>query len=404
MVVITIIQAPHGIRFDCSGCANCCLEWPVPITGKDLERISKLPFSDPAVNFKALKSRHENFQSFSHTLEKRSDGRCSFLSEDKLCSLHKDFGVESKPSMCRLFPYSFTVTPDAVRASLSFASSAVLLNSGTLLCRQTEHLAAQFQIFQSLFEPNAQLWHKLQIIDGWALSFEEFQKIERHFESFIYGASYAEEKVPRDVCGQFDKMSALLLESLPDPRQAEREPGLESRPKIVDQILLKHLERLYFPDDLFANEKFDLDAQLFLQEIVSAPQVVSFGQGKSERRFSDLIKIRLGRLSDELEELLDRFFYVRIFARLYFGPGFHHLSLLAGVHHLQILYVLLRLKLKQLLLLNARDSLNFEHLSELMRCLDRRLTQLDLSPASLSVLEVMLSSRQRFERLAFLAQ
>lgn len=404
MSSITTIQAPNGIRFDCSGCANCCLEWPVPITSKDYERISALEPAKPISDFtRSLRSRRENLNSFTHTLEKQADGRCFFLTEDKRCLLHRDFGLESKPSMCRLFPYTFTVTPDLVLASVSFASSAVLFNSGTLLSRQLEMLQEQYALFQSLFEPKSELWHKVQLIDGQSISWDELVKQEKVLMDILYDPGADEEQAPRLVWRKLERMSLSLSRLLSSAQDAEREPNLESRPKIVDQILLKHLDALYFPENLLASDNFDLDAHALLKEVVSAPEAVDFGQGRSKRPFSELIALELGKLPPEIEELIDRFLYQRFFAKLYFGPGFHHLSWLAGLHHLYIIGLLLRLKLKQMLSGPAHE-LRFDSFCEILRVLERRLTQLDLSGASLSCLEVFLSSRRRLERIWYLGQ
>jgi hypothetical protein len=137
--------------------------------------------------------------------------------------------------------------------------------------------------------------------------------------------------------------------------------------------------------------------------MVSAPQMVSFGQGKVALKFGDLINFKLKQLPEPCEDLLNRFLYVRFFSKLFFGPGFHHLSLLAGLNHLRILHILLRLKIKQVILLTKSKTIELEQLAELVRTLERRLTQMDFSGQSQAMLEVLLASPSRQERLSFLA-
>lgn len=397
------IEVPKGIRFDCSGCANCCIEWPVPITEKDYERISSLSVSGTRADFRTLRSQRMSLLGFTHTLEKQSNGSCQYLDGEKRCRLHTQFGAASKPSMCLLFPYTFTITPDTVLAGLSFASSAVLYNTGKLLSEQADTLQKQFEAFQSLFQVNSNLWQKLQLIDGLELSWQQFKELDGPMMEIV-----EQEKnsgVPRQMEAKLKDFSARVLMRLPDPNISERTPPLESRPKIVDQILLKHLERLYFPKELFKDQNYDLDARTLLQELVSAPPVVSFGQEQSSRPFADIISLKLGKLPDAMEELLDRFLYMRFFSKLYFGPGFHHLSLLSGLSHLRTLHVLLRIKIKESILQNpSQQEPSFEELAELVRALERRLTQLDLSSQSHSLLEVLLCSQERQERIKFLAE
>jgi Fe-S-cluster containining protein len=404
VTVITQIKSPRGIRFSCSACGNCCLQWPVPLTEEDYERISNLASSPHSAPVRKLNSSRENLFSFTHTLEKGNDGRCAYLSDDKRCHLHIEQGSRAKPSMCQLFPYSFTVTPSSVIASLSFASSAVLFNTGELLQNQQPVLEEQFRIFNALFKAKPELWESLQLIDGKVLSWHEFEAIDERILQVLEEGSENTGKAPAALPRKLKKAAEILSAKLGSPADAEKEPRLEARPKVVDQILLKHLDRLYFPEDEFNCKYYDIDARGVLAEMVAAPNTVTFGSHKKELKFSELINIKIGALADEVEDLLNRFLYVRYFSKQFFGPGFHHFSLLSGLNHLRTLHVLLRLKLKQEISLQAIKEPSLEHMAELIRTMERRLTQLELSPQSQAMLEVMFCSLQRQERISFLAE
>lgn len=396
------ILTPNGIRFECSGCGNCCLQWPVPATKNDYKRVCGLTINDPDPGnnpvhlFRELNSATDSLQSFTHTLEKRSDGKCAFLTTDNRCRLHQEFGADSKPSMCQLFPYYFTVTPDAVLCSVSFASSAVLFNSGKLLSEQTASLQEKFAQFKELFADNSLSWNNLQIIDGISLSWNEFRDIDARFSALIGAETPLD--VPRGLPGKMLKLSACAANFLKQPELAEKSPRLEASPKIVDQLILKHLDRLYFPEDF--NGPLDLDARALLSEIVAAPHTVLFGQ----KRFAELIKYKLDKLPPDQEDLLDRFFYCRIFSKSFFGPGFHHLSLLSGIHHLIMLQILIRLKVKEQHLRTGLTELEFTDFAEIIRSLEQRLTQLKLSAEAKATLEVLLTSPQRANRAGFLGE
>ena len=58
-------------------------------------------------------------------LAQDAEGRCLLLSEDRLCALHRDHGFQSKPRVCREFPFFVTETPDGIQVGLSFRCSAV---------------------------------------------------------------------------------------------------------------------------------------------------------------------------------------------------------------------------------------------------------------------------------------
>lgn len=403
------IKSPKGIRFECSGCANCCMQWPVPLTQADTERILALA---PTAAVKRLASSRANLMSFTHTLEKKADGSCAFLDASLRCKLHTEHGIEAKPSMCHLFPYSFMVTPDAVTVYLSFASSAVILNQGKLLKEQQDVLQSQYAVFKSMFKPQTNLWNKLQSVDGVALPFQIFSEMKKDFLQLIENDESTEdfaaivrsdststtnnEGYPQKLASKLRECSSRLIQSL-DKAHLEREPKLEASPEIVDQLFLKQLEALYFPTEIFRDDNYDFNAKALLSEIIAAPRAVSLGQEESAVPFSSLIK-HISKPGAEIENLINRFLYVKFFANMYFGPGFHHLSLLAGLHHLRTLSVLLKLKFKQFALLNDKE-IDFEHAAEYVRCLERRLTQLDISRESQAVLEVLLSSPSRQERI-----
>lgn len=66
-------------------------------------------------------------------------GRCRLLTEDSLCTLHRDEGWHSKPRACRQFPFFLVETPDGVQVGLSFRCTAVQQNIGP---DWSEHLPA----------------------------------------------------------------------------------------------------------------------------------------------------------------------------------------------------------------------------------------------------------------------
>jgi hypothetical protein len=103
------------------------------------------------------------------------------------------------------------------------------------------------------------------------------------------------------------------------------------------------------------------------------------------------------RLSPEAEELLARWVYSRIFAKLYFGRSYAHLSLVAGLHHLFTIVALIRMRAK------LSDTASLWDVGEILRTVERRMTQMNFSRESCSVLEILLSSPSRVERIRQLA-
>jgi Fe-S-cluster containining protein len=400
MVFMNQLQIPPGINFECTGCGNCCLEWPVPVTSDDRARILALAgeLRWPSLGselFRPLHTTEGKLKAFDHTLEKRSDGRCEFLSEEKRCVLHERRGAESKPSVCQLFPYTFNETPSGVYVSLSFASSGVLFNQGRPLSEQQEMLTLKWQLFKRLFPAITPDWSGIQLVDGRALSWQSYMEMESDILKAVHGSPRAEHRV---LAG-----SKVAARQLPAGICESGLPQMAAKPKQIDQLLLKALFELYLPDDVFTSEQTDIECKRLLENLVVPPSAVRLRSQGQESSFGELMNFKLGKLDDESEDLLYRFIFCRIFAKLYFGPGFANLSLLAGLHHLPAIIVMVRLKLKLLAMRQAGSRPDFGVTAEIVRDLERKLSQVNLSRESATVLEVLFVSPERAERMLALA-
>jgi Fe-S-cluster containining protein len=63
-------------------------------------------------------------------LARRSDGACVYLGPDHLCRIHRHFGGDRKPLMCRLYPFGFYAVGGKVAVDCSFACRSVRQGSG----------------------------------------------------------------------------------------------------------------------------------------------------------------------------------------------------------------------------------------------------------------------------------
>ncbi len=397
---MAMLHIPEGIHYECTGCGNCCLAWPVPVTQEDYNRISEL--QDPelapsAERFRELRSSKAKLEAFTHTLEKRADGRCEFLTEDNRCWLHLKYGAAMKPAMCQLFPYTFTDTPSGVYASVSFASTGALLNSGRALTQQAEVLQEKWEQFCRLFPRVAPDWSGIQLVDGYPLDWDEYLQLERELLRIV--RFQGQKRIDRCLldCSRF------LARAVPPGTDLERSLAVEARPKMVDQIVVRHLFDLYFPDDVFACDRDEPDAHALGKQLLEPPQVLPIQCGGESYSFKDLNDFSLGSLDVQSEDLLARFAYCRIFSKLYFGAGFANLSLIAGVHHLATLIAMLRFRIKFMVVREQGRRPDFYQVAEILRALERRLTQVYFSREATATLEVLLTSPARVERILSLA-
>ncbi len=400
------LHIPEGINFDCTGCGNCCFEWPVPVTRDDFTRIGKYAGEkslDSKKLFRVLNVDDDKLKVFSHSLEKRSsDGLCEFLTDEKRCQLHNDLGAEGKPAMCQLFPYTFTQTPTGHYASVSFASTGVLLNSGKPLSEQRDLLTDRFQLFNRLFPSLSLDWSESQLIDGQKISWSDYLTNERPIlDRLVKPGESRADRALFEEGERFRKTVSIGAARL------DNVAGLTTNPKIIDQVLVRNLLSTYFPKNAYDSASCELDAQSVAREFLEEPKRVLLKHREVEYSFQDIVGVRLGRLPDSCNDLIRRFLYLRMFSKLYFGPGFNYLSVVAGIHHLCVLSCLLRIRLKLELLHNRisspADFDSFSVLVEDSRLLERRLTVAYFSQETIAMLEILLLSPQRVERLISLA-
>jgi hypothetical protein len=161
-------------------------------------------------------------------LDKRAGEPCRFLRGDKLCALHADFGIESKPLACRAFPFRFVETPGGVYAALSFACTAVLENHGEPVVDRAAEVALDYALSPHRRAAPSELLLAGQLPLNWA----QYESIEADLRALI-AASAADP--PAALRAQAVYLR-LLTEFLREARKAAAAPPGE-RPEANDEPL-----------------------------------------------------------------------------------------------------------------------------------------------------------------------
>jgi hypothetical protein len=405
------------------------LQWPVPATEDDFQNISsalqdiqksasasapqgdwenQLVHAESKTLFKKLShaSSADRMREFSYTLQKRPDGRCTFLTEDNRCFLHARFGEAKKPGMCQLFPYTFTQAPDGYYASVSFASTGVLLNSGKLLTDQADFLLGKLLLFKRLYPSLDADWSQLQLVDGQALSWADYLQLEEYLlDAFRFDDSIQSSFFELSTLDSLALASSTLIRHIKGTIELERDHLMPTPPHVVDLVLIKTLLEFFFPDDTYTSavSTDTIDGKALLTNITSAATTTSILIDGQKVALSEICKLKLPELEKQAHQLISRFIYCRIFSKLCWGPGLGHLSMVSGLHFIGVLMALLRIELKCLLVAGSEKPIDFIQVAELVRTLERQLTTLRFSEKSSAVLQVLLESPRRFERILALA-
>jgi len=141
--------------FTCASCNKCCSEAHLlgPVTRDERDAIltgfeatgTDAGAADPS-NFAPLPTGDGRDLYVLRTQQ----GYCSYLDKDGLCKVHKTLGVESKPAVCRMFPYRVVKTPDGWDAGLSLTCPTVASGRGGDPAPEAKEKLDAFPIFESL--------------------------------------------------------------------------------------------------------------------------------------------------------------------------------------------------------------------------------------------------------------
>lgn len=133
-------EYPDDVRFTCQQCGDCCRTWNVLVTEAEREALRSLEWPEgsalagvrptAAVKVPGMEGRHR--------LARQDDGACVFLADNQ-CALHREFGADAKPLMCRLYPFAFYAVGERTTVDCSFFCQGISRNVGEpLSVRESE--------------------------------------------------------------------------------------------------------------------------------------------------------------------------------------------------------------------------------------------------------------------------
>lgn len=115
-------------NWDCHTCGDCCHRMKAVITDEEKRRIEALDLvGDPDV---AAKPWFARAGSGKWTLRHRPDGGCVFLTAANHCRLQERFGADVKPFVCRLFPFLLIPAGNHWRVGMRFSCPSAAANQG----------------------------------------------------------------------------------------------------------------------------------------------------------------------------------------------------------------------------------------------------------------------------------
>lgn len=172
------ILMPKSQNWSCHNCAGCCSQHLIEVTEAERQRILDQHWTaddgvtqDPLVKLPGSKSAPQ------YRLAHQPDGRCVFLDDRGLCRIHAKFGEPAKPLACRVYPYALHPHGNAVTVSLRFSCPSVVANLGEPVAQQKAELRA---IADAVVPAGAELIPPPEIRRGLRTDWPTFLAINRH--------------------------------------------------------------------------------------------------------------------------------------------------------------------------------------------------------------------------------
>jgi hypothetical protein len=376
------------------------------MTKDDYERISAVNWSEKLEKFKGknlfrpLKPGERQDTLYTHAIKEGADGHCPFL-VDNLCFIHKTSGAKFKPAICQLFPYCFNETPSGVYASVSFVSMGVVYNSGKALSEQRDLLEAKLKELQQLYPSHQANWSKLQLTVGQPIEWQDYLAMEKVLLDLIGDKSKALED--RFLSGSLylcQKAKPQATSTQAPQQNTDTTPDSASLNRL-DIALLGALHQAYFPSKTTGRGEgefsfFNLLGQVCRSFIYPG---LRFHFPNQNTKLTQLQSVKWPDGDEAIDDLLYRYFYSRLFAKLYFGAGFGQLSLIAGFHHLAVLLALVKWQAKGWAYMREAELVSFVDVVAAVRQLEKRLGETTVGPYAAASLELLLFSHQRLKRI-----
>ncbi len=171
------LELDNQLHYECVQCGRSCTGWNVWLRDELAEQLKELP-----ITLRVIQERGQAFERVDGVLKMYRDDAhpaCGYLNEKKLCNIHATLGFETKPKICRQFPFLLTRLPDGqVRGGVSHCCTAVRGQLGPSLEQSRPDIEALLEQGALLREVESEI----EIYPGHSQPYEAVMAFERHFE------------------------------------------------------------------------------------------------------------------------------------------------------------------------------------------------------------------------------
>jgi lysine-N-methylase len=346
-------------NWDCHVCGTCCKEYLVTVTEEERRRIEAQGWDeDSEIGDLPLFRKSGPWWARRYHLTHRGDGSCIFLTEQGRCRIHERLGYDAKPLPCRLFPFLLVPAGDHWRVGMRFACPSAAANKGRSV---TEHEAA-LRLFAAELARREGV--DLQAGDGGLPPpLQKRQRVDwpdllRIMDALLVILRNRDDRMERrlrkclalvGLCRQarFDQVQGgrlaeflkIMAESLDGEVPAD--PASVPPPGWIGRILFRQAVALFTRKDHGPDSGLARQGRLAL--LVAAWRF-AVGRGEVPRLHNRLpettfakVEATAGTLPDEAEEILERYFTIKVESLQFCGPTNFHLPFWDGLEMLLLM-------------------------------------------------------------------
>ncbi len=351
-----VVHLPVVQGWDCQATGTCCKEYRIGLTEDECRRIESQGW-DARRDLGGLPPFRRKGWRRRPFLSRRGDGGCVFLASDGRCRIHERFGYEAKPLACRLFPFLLVPVADHWRVGLRFACPSAAASVGRPLAEHTanlEGMAARLAERESLRpRPDGSLSRPPLVDDGQALDWPELVSLADRFLGLLRDRRDPIELRWRKCLALADLLRLTRLDRIPPPErdatlsllagmagQTQRDPRQVPPPGALGRVVFRLIASLYTRKDHGPNRGLAARGRF---PLVGA--VVAFARGSGavprmhrllpETNFEQAEEPR-GALGAAAEEVLERYYAIKVGSFQFCGPFSHGLSFREGLEALAV--------------------------------------------------------------------
>lgn len=348
------LELPTLQNWSCHSCSGCCRQHEIAISDVEHERIvaqgwtgaDGIPAAQPLFERRGGWWRRPLWR-----LAHQPDGRCVFLDDGGLCRIHAKFGEPAKPLACRIYPYAFHPKGRQVVVSLRFSCPSVVRNRGQAVTEQRRELR---ELARQVVPENVTRDRPPRLTDHTALDWSDTLRVVQALQTtladvtapfpvrLLRGLHWTDlldaARLDAITGNRFDELLDLLRGAAAAELPADFDLATLPPPSSPGRMLFRLLAGQYARVDSHSSRHRGWSGRW---RLLSAAVRLVLGRGSLpalDPRLAPLpfatLEPSFGPLPAEADEILTRYFQVKLAGLSFCGRACYDLPLLPGFRSL----------------------------------------------------------------------